>query len=140
VARSEHHPENVESAPGPGSGNSRAKAKLSRGTIIIGLVSLLSDISTEMVYPVLPIFIKDVLKAPAAALGLIEGLANGTASVVTGFSGWISDHLGRRKPVAFLGYALTALSKPIIALAAIWQVVLGARFADRLGKGIRKMR
>jgi MFS family permease len=90
-----------------------------------------------MVYPVLPIFIKDVLKAPAAALGLIEGLANGTASVVTAFSGWISDHLGRRKPVAFSGYALTALSKPVIAFAAVWPVVLGARFADRLGKGIR---
>jgi MFS family permease len=137
VARKETREGNAESAGSSDSRRPAAKPRLSRGTIIIGVVSLLSDISTEMVYPVLPIFIKEVLKAPAAALGLIEGLANGTASVVTGFSGWISDHLGRRKPVAFSGYALTALSKPIIAFASIWQVVLGARFADRLGKGIR---
>ena len=115
----------------------RHGAPLSRSTIIIGIVSLLSDISTEMVYPILPIFIRDVLKAPATALGLIEGIANGTSSVATGFSGLLSDRIGKRKPVAFAGYALTALSKPFIAIAAVWQVVLAARFTDRLGKGIR---
>lgn len=125
----------VPAAPGPLS--APAAARLSRSTIIIGVVSLLSDISTEMVYPILPIFIRDVLKAPATALGLIEGIANGTASVVTGFSGRISDRLGKRKPVALTGYGLTALSKPLIAFAAVWPLVLGARFADRLGKGVR---
>lgn len=112
-------------------------AGLSRGTITIGLVSLLSDVSSEMVYPLLPIFITQVLAAPATAMGLIEGVAVGTASIVTGLSGWISDRIGWRKPVAFTGYALTAASRPVIASAAAWQVVLGARFADRFGKGIR---
>ncbi|HWP43947.1 MAG TPA: MFS transporter [Blastocatellia bacterium] len=110
---------------------------LSRSTIIIGMVSLLSDISTEMIYPLLPIFLTETLAAPKTAVGLIEGIAVGTASIVTGLSGWISDRLGRRKPVAFTGYALTALSRPLIAFAAAWPVVLGARFADRFGKGIR---
>src|SRR5262249_35237587 len=110
---------------------------LNKNTIVIGLVSLLSDISTEMAYPLLPIFIKEVLKAPATALGLIEGIANGTASIATGLSGWFSDRLGRRKPVAFSGYSLTALSKPFIAAATNWPLVLAARFTDRLGKGIR---
>jgi len=110
---------------------------LSRSTIIIGMVSLLSDISTEMIYPLLPIFLTQTLAAPKAAVGLIEGIAVGTASVVTGVSGWVSDRIGRRKPVAFTGYALTAISRPIIAFATAWPVVLGARFADRFGKGIR---
>jgi MFS family permease len=110
---------------------------LTRSTILIGVVSFLSDVSTEMAYPILPIFIKDVLKAPTAALGLIEGIANGCASIVTAFSGWISDRLGRRKGVAFAGYALTAASKPFIASARVWEVVLGARLADRFGKGVR---
>ncbi|HLG16813.1 MAG TPA: MFS transporter [Blastocatellia bacterium] len=110
---------------------------LSRSTIILGIVSLLSDISTEMVYPLLPIFLTETLKAPATAVGLIEGIAVGTASVVTGISGWISDRLGRRKAVALAGYVLTAVSKPMIAFAGGWPVVLGARFAERFGKGIR---
>jgi MFS family permease len=101
------------------------------------MVSLLSDISTEMIYPLLPIFLVETLAAPKTAVGLIEGIAVGTASVVTGISGWVSDRIGRRKPVAFTGYALTALSRPIIAFASTWPVVLGARFADRFGKGIR---
>src|SRR5215813_1747651 len=113
--------------------NSMKSSYLNKNTIVIGLVSLLSDISTEMAYPLLPIFIRDVLKAPATALGLIEGIANGTASLATGLSGWFSDRIGRRRPVAFFGYSLTALSKPLIAAAGSWGVVLGARFSDRLG-------
>jgi len=113
------------------------KQALSRGTIIIGIVSLLSDISSEMVYPILPFFLSETLGAPKTALGLIEGIATGTARLITIFSGWISDRLGQRKIVAFTGYAMTALSRPFISLATIWPVVLGARFADRLGKGIR---
>ncbi|MEK6289528.1 MAG: MFS transporter [Acidobacteriota bacterium] len=110
---------------------------LSRSTIIIGLVSLLGDISSEMIYPILPVFLTKTLRAPATVVGLIEGLAVGSASVVSGVSGWISDRIRRRKPVAFAGYALTAVSRPMIAFAAVWPVVLAARFADRFGKGIR---
>jgi MFS family permease len=110
---------------------------LSRSTIIIGLVSLMADISSEMIYPLLPIFLTQTLAAPATIVGLIEGIAVGTASIVSGISGRISDLIGRRKPVAFFGYLLTTLSRPLIAFAAGWPVVLGARFADRFGKGIR---
>jgi MFS family permease len=112
-------------------------APLSRSTIIIGLVSLLGDISSEMIYPILPLFITQTLRAPATVVGLIEGIAVGSASIVSGVSGWISDRIGRRKPVAFAGYALTTFSRPMIALAQAWPVVLAARFADRFGKGIR---
>ncbi|HEV8486487.1 MAG TPA: MFS transporter [Blastocatellia bacterium] len=115
----------------------RLRAALSRSTIIIGLVSLMADISSEMIYPLLPIFLTQTLAAPATIVGLIEGIAVGTASIVSGVSGRISDLIGRRKPVAFVGYLLTALSRPLIAFAAGWPVVLGARFADRFGKGIR---
>src|SRR5262249_13462073 len=110
---------------------------LGRSAIIIGLVSLFADISTEVMYPLLPAFITQVLGAPVAALGIIEGVAQGASSVLTGISGWISDRIGRRKPVAFVGYALTAISKPLIGAAGSWHIVLGARFADRVGKGIR---
>jgi len=110
---------------------------LSRSTIVIGMVSLFADISTEVMYPLLPAFVTDVLKAPATALGLIEGIATGSSSIVTGFSGWLSDRLGRRKMVAFTGYAMTAIAKPIIGAAGSWPVVLAGRFGDRFGKGVR---
>jgi MFS family permease len=110
---------------------------LSRSAIIIGLVSLLSDISSEMIYPILPLFLTETLRAPAAIVGLIEGIAVGASTAIGGLSGWISDRLGRRKPVAFAGYALTAVTRPMIAAAQVWPVVLGARFAERFGKGIR---
>ncbi|MGH9829029.1 MAG: MFS transporter, partial [Blastocatellia bacterium] len=110
---------------------------LSRGAIIIGIVSLFADISTEVMYPLLPTFVTRVLGAPVAALGIIEGVANGSASIVGGLSGWLSDRIGRRKQVAFAGYVLTAISKPLIGVAWTWHLVLGARFSDRFGKGIR---
>jgi len=113
------------------------RPSLGRATIIIGFVSLLADVSSEMIYPLLPIFITQVLAAPASALGLIEGISVGTASIISGISGWISDRIGRRKPVAFAGYALTAVSRPMLAFAGSWPVVLGARFSERFGKGIR---
>src|SRR5215471_3385554 len=119
-----------------GSDASRRLA-LPRSAILIGLVSLFADISTEVMYPLLPAFITQELGAPVAALGIIEGVAQGASSVLTGISGWISDRIGRRKPVAFVGYALTAISKPLIGAAGSWHIVLGARFADRVGKGIR---
>jgi MFS family permease len=90
-----------------------------------------------MIYPILPLFLTETLHAPATVLGLVEGIAVGASTAIGGLSGWISDRLGRRKPVAFLGYALTAATRPIIAAAQVWPVVLGARFAERFGKGIR---
>jgi MFS family permease len=110
---------------------------LSRSAIIIGFVSLLSDISGEMIYPILPLFLTETLHVPATVLGLVEGIAVGASTAIGGLSGWFSDRLGRRKPVAFVGYALTAATRPIIAAAQVWPVVLGARFAERFGKGIR---
>jgi MFS family permease len=110
---------------------------LTRSAVIIGLVSLLSDISGEMIYPILPLFLTETLRAPATVIGLIEGIAVGASTAIGGISGWISDRLGRRKPVAFAGYALTAVTRPMIAAAQVWPVVLGARFAERFGKGIR---
>jgi MFS family permease len=130
-------PPTLTSADSAHNSGGAPQTRLSRSAILIGFVSLFSDISTEMVYPILPMFITQVLHAPASALGLIEGIAVGTASIVTGISGWISDLVGRRKPVAFVGYALTAVTKPVIAAAGAWPIVLGARFADRFGKGIR---
>jgi MFS family permease len=123
-----HEPSPKKSAPRP---------SLGRSAIVIGLVSLFADISTEVMYPLLPAFITQVLGAPVAALGIIEGMAQGVSSILTGISGWISDRIGKRKPVAFAGYALTAISKPLIGAAGSWHVVLGARLADRFGKGIR---
>jgi MFS family permease len=124
------------SAP-PRPGSSARAVFLPRSVIIIGLVSLLGDISSEMIYPVLPLFLTATLGAPATVVGLIEGIAVGASQIVTGFSGWISDRIGRRKPVAFVGYALTAIARPVIAAAGAWPVVLVARFAERFGRGIR---
>src|SRR5262249_11179028 len=104
---------------------------------IIGMVSLFSDISTEMAYPLLPLFIRNVLGASTTQLGIIEGIAEGTGSIITGLSGWISDRLHRRKWVAVLGYGATALAKPIVGLAGGVGLVLTGRFLDRFGKGVR---
>jgi MFS family permease len=97
----------------------------------------LSDASSEMIYPVLPIFLTQVLHAPATVVGLIEGITNGTANLVPVISGWLSDRSGRRKPIAFAGFLLSALSRPVIGLATVWGVAFAARAADRIGKGIR---
>src|SRR5690349_9555852 len=112
-------------------------AGLTGSAIVIGLVSLLSDISGEMIYPILPVFLTETLHAPATVVGLVEGIAVGASTAIGGISGWLSDLLGRRKPVAFAGYALTAVTRPMIAAARVWPVVLAARFVERFGKGIR---
>lgn len=101
-----------------------------------GIVSLLMDVSSEMLVPVLPLFITGVLGASAATLGLIEELAESTASLVKVWSGRVSDR-GARKPWALAGYGLSALSRPLIAVAGSWPALLGARLVDRTGKGIR---
>lgn len=107
------------------------------GVWAIGFVSMFMDISSEMIHSLLPVFLVSSLGASVALVGLIEGVAEAAASVTKVFSGWISDRLGRRKLLAVLGYGLGALSKPIFPLAITPLEVLGARFADRIGKGIR---
>ena len=95
------------------------------------------DLSSEMIHSLLPVFLVSVLGTGAEALGLIEGVAEATASIAKVFSGVWSDHLGRRKPLVVFGYGLAALAKPLFPLATSAGAVLVARFADRLGKGIR---
>ncbi|MBX5464689.1 MAG: MFS transporter [Clostridia bacterium] len=102
-----------------------------------GLVSLLTDVSTEMIVPVLPLFVTETLHAGAGALGLLEGVAESTASVLRVASGWFSDRIGRRKPLMLAGYGFSNLVKPLFALSTSWTQVLGIRFLDRFGKGIR---
>jgi MFS family permease len=108
-----------------------------RGVWALGLVSLLMDTSSEMIHSVLPVFLTSVLGASALSVGIIEGIAEATASVTKVFSGALSDRIGRRKPLVLLGYGLAALTKPVFALASTIGWVIGARFVDRLGKGIR---
>ncbi len=103
----------------------------------LGFVSLFMDLSSELVHSLLPLFMTGVLGASMVAVGLVEGIAEATASIVKLFSGAISDRIGRRKPLVVFGYALAALSKPLFPLAASVPLVLGARFMDRVGKGIR---
>ena len=103
----------------------------------LGFVSLLMDVSSELIHSLLPVFMLTVLGAGAFAIGLIEGAAEATALIVKVFSGALSDYLGKRKPLAVFGYGLGAFSKPLFALAATLDVVLTARLLDRIGKGIR---
>jgi MFS family permease len=110
---------------------------LSRNTFLLALASLFADISTEMLYPILPIFLTQTLKASGSVVGLIEGVAGATQNIVQGFSGALSDKLQRRKPVALVGYFLAAIGKPLMGVATVWQGVLGGRFLDRLGAGTR---
>jgi len=108
-----------------------------RNVILLGLTSLLTDISSEMVYPLLPFFLTATLGASPAVLGLIEGIAESTASLLKVFSGYLSDRLRRRLPLAILGYAGSVAGKILLVLAGGWGTVLAGRVVDRIGKGIR---
>ena len=110
---------------------------LSRSTFLLALSSLFSDISTEMLYPVLPVFLTQTLKASGSIVGLVDGFAQATQNIVQGFSGALSDKLRRHKAIALIGYLVSALSKPLMGLAPAWQFLLGARLLDRLGAGTR---
>lgn len=112
-------------------------AQIPRGIWVLGFVSMLMDISSEMIHSLLPLFMVTVLGASALTVGLIEGLAESTALIVKVFSGSLSDYLGRRKGLAVFGYALGAVSKPLFALAPTTGIFLTARLLDRVGKGIR---
>ena len=107
------------------------------GVWVLGFVSMLMDISSEMIHSLLPLFMVTTLGASALAVGLIEGLAEATALIIKIFSGAISDYLGKRKGLAVIGYAMGALTKPLFALASTTGLVLTARLLDRAGKGIR---
>ena len=111
--------------------------QLPRGIWVLGVVSLLMDISSEMVHSLLPMFMVTTLGISVFAVGLIEGLAESTALMVKVFSGALSDYLGKRKGLAVLGYAMGTLSKPLFALAPGMGLVTAARLIDRVGKGIR---
>ena len=108
-----------------------------RGIWMLGFVSLLMDVSSELIHSLLPVFMVSALGASAFLVGIVEGVAEATALVVKVFSGVISDRLGKRKALAVFGYGLGALSKPLFALALSVPWVLAARFMDRVGKGIR---
>ena len=112
-------------------------AGLSRSTGFLALASFFADVSTELLYPVLPVFLTETLKTSGGVVGLIDGAAQATQNIVQGFSGWLSDRLQRRKPIALAGYAAAALAKPLIGLSTAWPGVLGARLLDRLGSGAR---
>ncbi|MFA0750339.1 MAG: hypothetical protein SLRJCFUN_000742 [Candidatus Fervidibacter sp.] len=114
-----------------------ARRRLPRPVVVLGIVSLLNDASSEMIYPLMPFFLREHLKASVAFVGLVEGIAETTASLLKLFSGWLSDRIGRHKILTFLGYALAGLTRPLMAVVtAAWQV-LALRFVDRIGKGIR---
>jgi len=108
-----------------------------RNVFRLGIVSFFTDISTEMIYPLVPIFLTETLGAPRALLGAIEGLAESTTSMFRVVSGWLSDKLGKRKPFMLVGYSLSAVAKVFLAVAFHWPMVLFARVGDRLGKGLR---
>ena len=113
------------------------RPRLPRNVLALGLVSLFTDLSSEMIYPLLPVFLTVSLGAGPAVLGVIEGVAEETASLLKLFSGAWSDRLGRKKPLVLAGYLLSSIARPLVGFAAAWGHVLAVRFSDRIGKGIR---
>jgi len=111
--------------------------QLPRNIWAVGLTSFFMDVSSEMVLNILPLFLANVLGVKTNIIGLIEGLAEATASILKLFSGWLSDKMGGRKWLAVLGYGLSAVSKPFFYVASSWGLIAGVRWADRVGKGIR---
>ncbi|GAB6037573.1 MFS transporter [Fundidesulfovibrio butyratiphilus] len=111
--------------------------KLPEAVVKLGWISFFTDVASEMIYPVVPLFLTSALGAPVAILGLIEGIAEAIVCVMKGVSGWSSDRLGRRVPYIRWGYGMAAVSKPLLALAFSWPMVFFARSLDRLGKGLR---
>jgi MFS family permease len=113
-----------------------AAARLPANVLSLGVVSLLNDSAGDMVQPLLPAFVGTIGGGPLA-LGLIEGIADATASLLQLGSGYLADRIGRLKAATTAGYAVTAIARPLLALAQTWWQILGARFGDRIGKGIR---
>src|SRR3990167_11303498 len=111
--------------------------KIPRNVILLGLVSFFNDVASEMIYPIIPIFLTTILGTPIAVIGFIEGIAEATASLSKFIFGYVSDYFQKRKPFVVAGYSLGTISKMLIGLAYSWPLVLVARFSDRLGKGLR---
>src|SRR5947207_8885898 len=109
----------------------------SRNTLLVGGASLFADMATEMLTPILPIFLTQALNANGSIVGLVDGIAQAIRNVIDGFAGPISDKLQKRKAVAVSGYAMAAVAKPLMGLSTIWEGVLAARIFDRLGAGVR---
>jgi MFS family permease len=110
---------------------------LDRNVFWAGVSSFFMDVSSEMIYSLIPIFLSSVLGVNKSLIGVIEGIAESTASLLKMVAGWLSDKLGRRKPLMVFGYGVSTLSRPLMALAGGWGMVLGSRFVDRFGKGVR---
>src|SRR5262249_42678510 len=110
---------------------------LSRNSYLLACASFFADISTEMLYPVLPVFLTQTLNATGSIVGLIGGLAQPPQHIVHELAGAVADRLGRRKRVAVVGYLRAAVGKPLMGLSTSWQGVFGARLLDRLGTGTR---
>lgn len=110
---------------------------ISKNVFFMGLVSLFTDVSSEMIFPILPLFLANVLGVNKSVIGLIEGVAESTASLLKTFSGWLSDKLRKRKMLILIGYSFSTIVKPFLALSTAWQHVLMLRFMERTGKGIR---
>lgn len=108
-----------------------------KNVFVAGLVSFFMDVSSEMIYPLVPLFLSNVLGVNKSVIGLIEGIAESTASLLKVISGWLSDRIGNRKWLMAAGYGISTLSRPIVAVAASWHQVMGSRFIDRFGKGVR---
>jgi MFS family permease len=117
--------------------SSKPKSQIPKNVFILGLVSFFNDTASEMIYPIIPIFLTTVLKVSTPIVGLIEGIAEGTAAIGKFIFGYLSDKVGKRKPFVVSGYSFSTTSKILIALANSWPLVLLARFIDRLGKGVR---
>jgi len=115
----------------------KTKFGISKNVFVLGLVSFFNDMASEMIYPLVPIFLTSILGAPVAVVGLVEGIVESTASILKVISGWLSDKWRKRKPFVVLGYSFSAVSKILLSLAYSWPFVLVARFIDRFGKGTR---
>ena len=111
--------------------------KVSRNVFFLGIVSFFTDVSSEMIFPVLPIFLERFIGATKLEIGIVEGVAQLIASTLKVFSGFISDRLKRRKPIILIGYGISNLTKPLLSLSHSWVQVLLIRALDRMGKGIR---
>lgn len=114
-----------------------SKKSIPKGVFMLGFVSMFMDVSSEMIHSLLPVFMTGVLGVSALAVGVVEGIAESTASILKIFSGAFSDWIGKRKPLLLLGYGLATLTRPLFPLANSIEAVLLARFTDRIGKGIR---
>src|SRR5215210_7210396 len=111
--------------------------RLPKNVFVISLISLLNDASSEIIYPLLPLYLTMTLGASPRAIGLIEGAAESVSSLLKLFSGYFSDKRGRRKGMVVFGYGLASVARPLLAFASTWHQVLAIRLTDRVGKGIR---